>query len=343
MKKQQGEINLTDLAPKVSPLRQKVLGLLSKKSKSRQRVSLVDVANLAECSPKQAQYEIEALNSDGYNIEFDAGRGIELSQTIPKKDSLVIKTDDYFGDDWVRFGFIADTHLVSKYSRLDVLNAIYDVYEREGISTVYHGGNWIDGECRFNKYDLHCVGFDSQLNYFLKNYPKRKNITTNIVSGDDHEGWYVQREKINVGQVMQDRAEKIGRNDLIDLGYMERDIEFKRGNGKSTVRIIHAGGGSAYAISYTSQKYVEMLQGGEKPSMVLVGHFHKFDWAYPREVHVVQGGTTCDQTPFMRKKRLQAMVGACIIEAKQDRRGIFNRVRVEWMPFYDKSFYKYQW
>jgi biotin operon repressor len=325
------------------PLSNTVLRVLSKNLRQKKPVGILELSNKLDRSPASVQAAISELQVKGYNIATNPENDLELSANIPKQESVKIDTEDYFGDDWVRFGVIADTHLVSKYAREDVLNALYDVYAREGLRTVYHCGNWIDGEAPFNKYDLHCIGVENQIQYFLDHYPARKGITTQIVSGDDHEGWYVQRDQINVGKVMQDRAEDAGRHDLKDLGYMERDIEFKRGNGKSVIRVIHAGGGSAYAISYTSQKYVESLQGGEKPSMILVGHYHKYDWSYPREVNVIQAGCTQDQTPFMRKKRLQAMVGGCIVEAKQDRRGVFVRVRVEWLPFFDKKFYSFKW
>ena len=103
---------------------------------------------------------------------------------------------------------------------------------------------------------------------------------------------------------------------------------------------MHPGGGSAYAISYTAQKIVESLQGGEKPHFMLLGHYHKFNQGYPREVHTVQGGTTQDQTPFMRKQKIQAHVGFCIIRFHQAETGEINRFNVEWVPFYDKGFYE---
>ena len=168
-------------------------------------------------------------------------------------------------------------------------------------------------------------------------------METKIISGDDHEGWYVQREHINVGKVMQLYAREAGRDDLEDLGYMERDIAYEQPGGRSIIRVIHAGGGSAYATSYTSQKYAESLQGGEKPDIVLVGHFHKFEYGYPREIHMIQGGTTCDQTPHMRKKKLQAHVGGCILWVVQNERGIFTSVKVQWIPFFDKKFFAYKW
>jgi hypothetical protein len=60
---------------------------------------------------------------------------------------------------------------------------------------------------------------------------------------------------------------------------------------------------------------------------------------YPREVWVVDTGTTCDQTGFMRKKLLQAMVGFCIVEVHRHPRGGVNRFRPEFLPFYDRGFY----
>jgi len=107
------------------------------------------------------------------------------------------------------------------------------------------------------------------------------------------------------------------------------------------MRVVHPGGGSAYAISYTDQKRVESYQGGEKPSIELVGHYHKYNVGYPREVTTVQAGCTCDQTLFMRKKRLQAMVGFLIVEIQQDKSdGHIDRVRHEFFPFFDRGFYE---
>ena len=111
----------------------------------------------------------------------------------------------------------------------------------------------------------------------------------------------------------------------------------------STIRVIHTGGGSTYATSYTSQKYAESLQGGEKPRVVLVGHYHKLSFDYCREIYMIQCGATQDQTPFMRKKKIQSHLGGCIVELHQDNDGIINRCKAEFITFFDKKFYKYEW
>ena len=304
--------------------------------------SLRELSDQFDVSPKKIEAAIAQLKERNILVDIFSDGGFQLAKDIAPKAPGVIDLSKHTEVEYP-IGFVADTHLGSKYERLDVLNALYDRFEQYGIETVYHGGNWIDGEFRFNKHDIYVNGFEGQVRNFVEKYPQRKGMKTHIISGDDHEGWYVQREHIDVGKTMVDRAVAAGRHDLIDLGYMEYDVEYKQPGGKSIIRVIHAGKGSAYAISYTSQKYAEMLQGGEKPSVVLVGHFHKFDWSYPREVHIIQGGCTQDQTPYLRKSKIQAMVGGCVLWVKQNDIGIFTTVKVEWIPFYDKKFYAYKW
>jgi predicted phosphodiesterase len=247
------------------------------------------------------------------------------------------------GDGWTVMGFVADTHLCSKHCRLDVLNSLYDIFKAEGVKDVYHGGNWIEGESRMNRYDISVFGMDNQLDFMIDNYPSRDGIITHYVAGDDHEGWYQQRESIHIGAYLEMRAKKSGRNDLHYLGYLEADVALKAPGTWAAVpmKIMHGGGGATYAYSYVLQKVVEAFQGGEKPSILCVGHHHKFDYNYTREVHAFMPGCTEDQSIFMRKRKIAAHVGGCIAWVQQDKRdGHITRFRIEWIPFYDKAFYE---
>jgi hypothetical protein len=240
-----------------------------------------------------------------------------------------------------RFLITSDNHLCNRQSRLDVLHAAYDYAERNGITTALNAGNYVDGEARFNKTELVTApGMDNQFDYFIDNFPHRAGIRTLFIDGDDHEGWYAQREGIIPGQYLQMRAERAGRRDLEYLGYSEADVALKCGAGESVMRVLHPGGGSAYATSYTAQKIVESYQGGEKPQVLIIGHYHKAEYGYPREVHCLQAGTTEDQSLFMRKKKIAAHVGFWDIRIKQNTRGIITRFASEWFPFFDRGFYE---
>jgi len=240
-------------------------------------------------------------------------------------------------------GFIADTHIGSKYERLDALNNFYDRCVQLRVKQVFVAGNIIEGDSRFNTFSTYVRGVNDQTKNFIEKFPYRRGITTYFITGDDHEGWYIQRDNLNIGEYIELKANDSGRKDLIYIGHLERDIEFTQTKGSSIVRVIHAGGGSAYAISYTSQKYVESLQGGEKPAVVVIGHFHKFDWSYPREVHCIQPASFKDQDDWMRKKRIQSIVGGCICWLRQCDLGHFTSVKVEFFPYFDKKFYTHQW
>ncbi len=303
--------------------------------------SLSDILDTGISKVRQAVDELVDL---GYNFRIENGY-VVLSKIIQKSESTKLDIEK-MSTGFYKFGAIGDNHLCSRYERLDVLNAIYDLYEAEGIEVVYNTGNWIDGEARFNKHDLNTYGMDNQINYWCKHYPKRNGIKTYFIAGDDHEGWYTQNVGIDIGKYAEMKAREAGRDDLIYLGYMEADVVLKAPDGETIIRVVHPGGGSSYAISYTVQKIVESYQGGEKPHVLLAGHYHKADYTYIRGVHCIQTGTTQDQSPFMRKKKLAAHLGGWTIQFSTDDNGAITRFKQEFFPFYDNEYYSkwaYKW
>jgi hypothetical protein len=274
----------------------------------------------------------------------------------------------------IKIGILGDNQLGNRKSRLDVANTAYDHFEAEGIEAVYHTGNMIDGfHARFNAHELlpeAGIGIESQTAYAARYYPQRKGIKTYFITGECHEGWWVKKDGINVGRTMENRfrlplacealdrvgkpacehasrtdCPKHGRSDLIFVGHEEADVELraphlKKGVRAPVARLLHPGGGTAYALSYKTQKIAESLQGGEKPQIQFVGHFHKFDYNYHREIHNVMTGCLCDQTIFMRKLHIPAHVGYLIAELYIGRDGILEKFKLEWVPWYDKGFYQ---
>jgi len=101
---------------------------------------------------------------------------------------------------------------------------------------------------------------------------------------------------------------------MICIGHQEADITIGKDDCKATIRLFHPDGGTAYAISYHSQRYVAELPSGTKPDVLLLGHYHKAEMLFYRGVCVIQGGTTQAQTPFMRGKKISAAMGFWIVE-----------------------------
>lgn len=307
----------------------------------RGHASLSDLADHFDRSPRSIQTALQALRDNGLNIDLSedaAAMPSELRHGNVDGKPLVHDISE-FTNQWFKFGALGDNHLGSKHERLDVLNAAYDLYESEGVTAVFNTGNWIEGEMRLNFHDVKVHGLDAQIDYMLEHYPQREGVITYFVAGDDHEGWYQRGTRLEVGRLLQLRAEDAGRHDLKYLGFVEADIMLKTKRGHSMLKVMHPGGGSAYAYSYAPQKIVESFQGGEKPHVLLIGHYHKFEYCFPRGVHVVQTACTVDQSIFMRKQKISAHVGFTLCRLNQAPDGSINRFQVEYFPFYDRGFY----
>jgi hypothetical protein len=249
-------------------------------------------------------------------------------------------------DNTFRFGVMADSHLGSKYERLDALNDSYDRFAKAGITRVYHCGNWIEGEAPFNRTDLAVHGMDAQLEYLARNYPQRPGVTTYAVTGDDHEGWYAQKSGVDIGKRAEQTMREHGRADWVNLGFMESHVKLVNANsGKDAVlAVVHPGGGSSYAESYVVQKIIESLDGGEKPACALYGHYHKCLSGNYRNVWWVLVPSTKDQDTFMRKRRIRSVVGGGIIELEQDpATGAIIGMTPKLWQYFNRGYYNGRW
>lgn len=268
-------------------------------------------------------------------VGFEAPHPPPVATTDSPKWELVSDKNNKFV-----FGAMGDLHAASKYCRWEVREDMMRRAIDAGAQCILDTGNWIDGEAPFNRYDLEVVGLEAQISLLAERYP-RLPIKTFAVTGDDHEGWYVRREGVNVGRYCESVMRSAG-YEWTDLGYMEADIVLRNANSGATsiLRVCHPGGGSSYAVSYRPQKIIESYEGGEKPSAVLFGHYHKLDAGNTRNVWWAQTGCGQDQTPFMRKKSLEAHVGGLIIEIEQDPvSGALIGFKVDMRRYFNKAYY----
>jgi len=285
---------------------------------------------------------LDSLIEKGYNVHSINGvYRIEAQPEITTKQDprFVFESDD---EGRYLFGGVADTHLGSKYERLDVLEDLYNTFEQQGVPVVFHGGNMIEGEAHFNRYDVHVYGMDRQVRYLVENYPQRDGVVTYAIHGDDHEGWYAKREGIDMGRYIERAFRDAGRDDWYDLGFLEADVvlRHKVTGAEATLRVVHPGGGTAYALSYQAQKLVESYGGADKPAVLFLGHWHKMFTFNYRNVWIVGLGCVKDQDVFMRKKRLAAHVGGVIVELEQDpETGAVVGCRADLRRYFNKGYY----
>jgi hypothetical protein len=254
----------------------------------------------------------------GKNVKKNGNEGPLFDKTLQRKVLSKIEemkpeipVHKYYGD-LVRIGVVGDTHLGSIYENVNLLKVAYDLFKEEGIATVYHTGDMCDGENMFSGHymEIHTHGGDAQVKYCADVYPKIEGITTYFITGS-HDLSFYKRAGMDIGNHIAAR-----RKDLIYLGRERKDVKIHTENGGDVIlRVVHPGGGTAYALSYKPQKMLDALSGGQKPNIMLVGHFHKAEYlpCY-RNVFTIQSGTIQSQTGFMERNSLAAHIGFWILE-----------------------------
>jgi len=299
---------------------------------------------MATLKPSKPSKPNTGFNIAGKPVEpaADAAPVVKYAQKLPAPERFArLPLPVINRGDWINLGIIGDTHLCCQEERLAELHLQYDLYASEGITTVLHAGNLVDGHiAKINGGSVFHTSIDGQTEYAIDNYPARKGITTYYITGDDHEGWWM-KEGFNWGAYLQLRARQEGRKDLVYAGHVEADIELRHGKQPTIVKLQHPGGGSAYARSYTGQKQVEAFEGGEKPAILIQGHYHVSNYMNERNIHVISLPGFQDQTVFARKKRLRMEVGGAILRIKiNPDDGTVTRCAVEFNRYFTRGYYK---
>ena len=284
------------------------------------------ICQLLQISTRILTATLEDLKDEGYLIdEFDDS--VKLVKVVKSIEDN-IHTIPWKGETILRFGAIGDTHIASKWQQLTHLNTFYDLCEREGIDTVYHSGDISEGVRmrQGHEHEIFLQGSDDQEEYIIEKYPKRNGIVTKFITGNhDHS---------SIKQSGHDIGKRIGekRKDMIYLGTSNAKV-FLAPN--CVAEFNHPLDGASYALSYSMQKYIDSMTGGEKGNLLFNGHHHKAMYLpIYRNIHAFEVGCFEAQTPWMRGKRIAAHVGGWIIQVHVDEEGTITRCQGEFIPFY---------
>lgn len=271
-----------------------------------------------------AEAMIQDARDQGYNVQ-ESNKGYSISKILPPTDNWQAKP--WGGEKMLRFGLVSDTHIGGVDTQLTLLHHLYDYFEQEGIADVYHAGDITDGERMRpgHEYELYMHGADAQVAHTVKVYPRRKGINTTFITGN-HDYSFIKTIGLDIGRQISAQ-----RDDMHYAGYMNAIIQLSPG---CTLELKHPQDGSAYAMSYKPQKIIEALAGGEKPSIMAIGHYHKRLYMEYRNIHCVLCATTEAQTVFMRGRGLSAHLGGTIIELKLRDDGVISEFTPRFISFY---------
>jgi len=321
------KFGLTKVSAPVS-LKDKIFSIVSdgilnvKKFSKENNVSIEDI-----------YLTIEDIEEDGFIVEKGLS-GFYINKA-PSADNLI---HQYTCGNHIKFGYVTDVHLCSRFQQLTYLHALYDIFEGDKINLVMNSGDLGDGEDVYfgHKNEIFIHGVDAQVEYIAEKYPKRNKIKTKMISGNHDLSVYKRAGCDIVKQVSKIR------NDIEYLGMWSAYVDFNNNLGKKVrVQLLHPDKGGAYALSYKAQKIVEGYSSDNKPNVLLLGHWHTSLYFFRRNVHVIQGGALQSQTPYLLRKGIEPEIGGWIIDLHISDDGSVNRCNQEFISFFNPIYRDY--
>lgn len=282
--------------------------------------SLIDISKDLGLDLYQTYGLIMTLKDKGYLFDVIDGYVVKLDKPVKENDIYRIPSNL----EVIRLLLISDTHLASKYDRVDILRYLYERAEKLGINYILHSGDLVDG--RSNRpqhiYDLRETSYAGQRDYVVDKYPK-SDIPTYIISGNHEAMWY----KSNGSDIIRDICDK--RPDLHYLGSDCADLKI----GKLRIRLFHGIGGQSYAKSYKLQKYLDSIPMEERPHILQAGHIHQAFYMQQGKTHCFQTSCLQDLTPFERSMGFSNNKSCWWVTVEIDGSGKIHRIQQELESF----------
>ena len=291
---------------------------------AKKKKSFVQICKDLELKDYEVAGLITMMHQQGYNIEYVNGE-IIVMKTPPKHNDVY---ELPYNLEHLKLLLISDTHLASKYDRLDILKYLYDKAEKNGVKHILHSGDFTDG--RSNRpeqvYELREPSYEGQVEYCVEKYPTFSGKTY-VIQGNHDDWWYKSAGSEIVKSIAQQRD---------DIEYLGADVaDMKIGNLK--IRLFHGSGGSAYAKSYKLQKYLDSIPLAERPDILQTGHIHQSFYMKQDNTHCFQTSCLEDQTPYCRGKGLANDKSCRWVDVDFDDKGNIYNISPELETFGDKK------
>lgn len=289
--------------------------------------TLEDVCSRLNLSLMECYGAVELLKLAGKNISIEEKEGVLKINKRPsykKHTSVKPELNDLTT---TSICVLSDTHLGTKESQPHLINKVYqEAYDR-GIETVLHCGDLLDGDYTAIRkeqiYQLFLRGFDEQVGYVIDNYPCVDGIKTYFIQGS-HDETHLKNGGATPGYWISKT-----RPDLIYLGQDNATITLNN----VKIEMDHPGGGCSKSLSYKPQQTIEGMISGNKPKILLQGHYHKYYYMFYRNVHSFLIPCLCAQSQFMRKNKMANIMGAVFLDIHSDSKGNIHMLKTDEMLF----------
>lgn len=281
--------------------------------KTKGEFSPESISRQLEVDSQAVKAVIDTLMADGYRFIDNGGIYLRTRNSSPSN----FDATKLFKDGLLHFGLISDSHLGSKKERLDCLEMTYDRFQHEGIKTVFHVGDWMDGVNVYKGQELevNVYGQQAQIDYTIDKFPKRSGIQTIGISGNHDEKGFERGGADPMVSVAR------ARRDITYIGQYDADIKL---GDNVTMELMHPTGNVAYALSYKAQRDINNRSPDNLPNILAYGHYHTSFYMHYRGIEFLQVPCFKDAGYFEKRLGLNPTIGAWIIDGKTNGETIQN-------------------
>jgi predicted phosphodiesterase len=291
---------------------------------AKKKKSFSEICKALELEDYEVAGLVTLMAQEGYNIDFVNDEVVVRKKPITNNDIYEIPYDL----NHLKLLLISDTHLCSKYDRLDILRYLYAKAEDEGVKHVLHSGDFTDGRSKRPEhvYELRESSYQGQVDYCVDKYPEFSGKTY-AIQGNHDDWWYKSTGSEILKSIAKDRE------DIIYLGPDVADMKI----GKLKIRLFHGAGGGAYAKSYKLQKYLDTIPLEERPDILQTGHIHQSFYMKQDKTHCFQTSCLEDLTPYCRSMGLSNDKSCWWVDVDFDDKGNIYKITPELETFGEKK------
>ncbi len=162
-------------------------------------------------------------------------------------------------------GVISDLHLGSKFClRAQLIDCVERMYDR-GIREILCPGDWLDGCYKHGIFELSHTGLEDQTQDLAETLPKKRGLSYHGITGN-HDETFASLTGVDVGRYISSIRP--------DIHFYGRCGAFLKIRG-IVAELWHPLKGMGYAKTYQMQNHIRDYGAGEKPDLLLVGHWHQ--------------------------------------------------------------------
>jgi UDP-2,3-diacylglucosamine pyrophosphatase LpxH len=234
-----------------------------------------------------------------------------------------------------RFMVASDIHIGNAYHLKDPFQDFIHRGYDAGIRTCLVPGDILSGCYRHSRWE-DLPGFDAQAGLAAETFPRLPGLEYWAIGGN-HDQTFEDMIGMSVCKALEEVFQRQGRKDLHMLGMRGAYLRLgERGKRGLLTEMWHPIGKTAYALSYKLQKHVEGYAPGQKPDVLLAGHWHQQCYFTTRGVHAMSCGTwQGGQSAFGKALGGAPSIGGWTISWAATKDGTIREFQPTWHAYYE--------